>query len=432
MIEEAFTGANGREKTMLGRARVFAFEKRFLRAMLSRLGSPPIRIVLWDGEEIQASEAQPAASICVEDRSTLIRLISDPEIHFGDAYTDGRVKIEGDLCSLLEAIYRARQNAPSPGFYSKLVSRWLDRRQANTMRGSRRNIHQHYDIHTDFYKLWLDPQLLYTCAYYPTPSDTLEDAQVAKMHYVCRKVQLQPGEQVVEAGCGWGALALHMARHYGVSVKAFNISHEQIVYARQRAIEEGLCDRVEFIEDDYRNINGKYDVFMSVGMLEHVGIDHYRQLGEVIDRCLRSTGRGFLHSIGRNYPAPLNAWIRKRIFPGAQPPTLRLMMEIFEPRGFSILDVENLRLHYARTLEHWLERFEKSAREVARMFDERFVRAWRLYLAGSSIAFRVGTLQLFQVVFARPTLHRLPWTRSHLYEQEQKPGQEPKWIHAMS
>jgi cyclopropane-fatty-acyl-phospholipid synthase len=400
--------------------------------MLTRTGNPPVRIVLWNGEVVSASNNSPVASIHLQDRVTLFKLASDPEYHFGDAYTDGRVKIEGDLFALLEAIYRAIQSRSSTGIYPNLVSRWLEKRQANSLRGSRRNIHHHYDLRTDFYKLWLDPNLLYTCAYYPSADDTLEEAQVAKMHYVCRKVQLQPGEQVVEAGCGWGALALHMARHYGVSVKAFNISHEQIAYARERAKEEGLSDRVEFIEDDYRNIKGKYDVFMSVGMLEHVGIDNYRELGKVIDRSLHSNGRGFLHSIGRNTPAPLNSWIRKRIFPGAEPPTLRHMMEIFEPRNFSVVDVENLRLHYARTLEHWLARFENSAREVARMFDERFVRAWRLYLAGSATAFRVGTLQLFQIVFARPALNRLAWTRSYLYQPGKKSGQEEEWIHAMS
>src|SRR5438093_1204494 len=307
MIGGVSTGVNTQTMTMLGANRVYPIEKRLLRALLSRSGNPPLGIVLWNGEEVRTSHDPPVARIHLEDRGTLLKLASDPEIHFGDAYTDGRVKIEGDLCALLEAVYCGMQDRAKRGVCAMLNSRWLDRRHNNTLRGSRRNIHHHYDIHTDFYKLWLDPQLLYTCAYYPSPSDSLEDAQVAKMHYVCRKVRLQPGEQVVEAGCGWGALALHMARHYGVRVRAFNISHEQIVYARRRAVEEGLSHRVEFVEDDYRNIAGKYDVFMSVGMLEHVGTGNFRELGKVIDRSLHSTGRGFLHSIGRNTPEALNA-----------------------------------------------------------------------------------------------------------------------------
>ena len=253
--------------------------------------------------------------------------------------------------------------------------------------------------------------MVYTCAYFPTPDTSLEDAQTAKLDLVCRKLWLQPGETVVEAGCGWGALALHMARHYGVTVKAYNVSREQIRTARERAKAAGLDGRVEFIDDDYRAIRGQFDVFASVGMLEHVGLRNYRCLGEVIDRCLRPGGRGLIHSIGRDEAGPLNSWIEKRIFPGAYAPCLREMMQVLEPRRFSVLDVENLRLHYALTLQHWLDRFEAASSRVAEMFDEGFVRAWRLYLAGSLAGFRTGTLQLFQVLFARHASNDIPWTR---------------------
>ncbi|MET0657252.1 MAG: cyclopropane-fatty-acyl-phospholipid synthase family protein, partial [Steroidobacteraceae bacterium] len=231
-----------------------------------------------------------------------------------------------------------------------------------------------------------------------------------------RKLRLHPGEQVVEAGCGWGGLALHMAQHYGVKVRAFNISREQILYARERAQVEGLGQRVEFVEDDYRNISGQYDAFVSVGMLEHVGIENYPELGCVIHRSLKpNAGRGLIHSIGRNWWKPMHRWIDRRIFPGADPPSLRQMMDIFEARDFSVLDVENLRLHYARTLQLWHELFEQNAGRVAQMFDERFVRMWRLYLLGSRAAFLSGEMQLFQVLFARGTNNDVPWTREHLY-----------------
>jgi cyclopropane-fatty-acyl-phospholipid synthase len=206
-----------------------------------------------------------------------------------------------------------------------------------------------------------------------------------------------------------------MAREYGVKVRAFNISAEQVRYARERAAAEGLGRNVEYIEDDYRNISGQCDVFVSVGMLEHVGRDNYRNLGGIIDRCLAPAGRGLIHSIGRDQPCPMNAWIERRVFPGSYPPTLREMMDIFEPWGFSVLDVENLRPHYAKTLEHWLARFEAHRDEVRERFDENFVRAWRLYLAGSMASFTTGWLQLFQVVFTRPDSNKIPWTRDHLY-----------------
>ena len=175
---------------------------------------------------------------------------------------------------------------------------------------------------------------------------------------------------------------------------------------------------MEFVEDDYRNIRGQCDAFVSVGMLEHVGRTNYTTLGAVIDACLAPHGRGLLHSIGRNQPCPMNAWIERRIFPGSYPPTLREMMTVLEPAGFSVLDVENLRLHYARTLEHWLARFEAHSDQIRTTHDADFTRAWRLYLAGSLAGFTTGWLQLFQVVFTRSGENAIPWTRADLYRSE--------------
>jgi cyclopropane-fatty-acyl-phospholipid synthase len=288
---------------------------------------------------------------------------------------------------------------------------------AHSVSASRQNVYRHYDIGNDFYQLWLDDQLLYTCAYFPEADESLETAQIAKMDLVCRKLRLQPGQSVVEAGCGWGALALYMAREYQVRVRAYNLSHEQIAFARERAEREGLNDRVEFVEDDWRNITGSYDAFVSVGMLEHVGIENYPLLGDVIHRALKQPGLGLIHTIGKNFAEPLNAWIERRIFPGAAPPSLKQMMDIFGWE-YSILDVENLRLHYAQTLRHWLQRFEAHADTVEELYDEEFVRTWRLYLAGSVAAFLAGTLQLFQVVFTQRDNNNIPWSRSALYQRE--------------
>jgi cyclopropane-fatty-acyl-phospholipid synthase len=235
------------------------------------------------------------------------------------------------------------------------------------------------------------------------------------MEHVGRKLRLRPNETVLEAGCGWGALALHLARRHGVRVRACNVSGEQIAWARARAQREGLAGRVEFIEDDYRNLTGRCDAFVSVGMLEHVGPEHFGDLRRVMDATLASHGRGLLHSIGRNRPLEFGPFVARRIFPGAYPPTLREMVGLLEPADFSVLEVENLRLHYARTLEHWLARFEAHHEEVAERFDARFVRMWRLYLTGSIAGFRTGTLQLFQVLFARGSSNAVPWTRADLY-----------------
>jgi cyclopropane-fatty-acyl-phospholipid synthase len=369
----------------------------------STVRSAPIRFVLWDGFGLPW-KGTVDATIQFKNRPALLSWVWDPDLNFGEAYMSGAVEIRGDLLTVLEAIYRALDaQKPRP---------WWLRQKSNSAQAARENVHHHYDLGNEFYRLWLDRDMVYTCAYFPTPDATLEAAQVAKMDLVCRKLQLKPGERVVEAGCGWGSLALFMAKHYGVTVRGFNVSAEQIAYARNRATEEGLADRVAFIEDDYRNMRGTAEVFVSIGMLEHVGLPDYPTLGRVIDRTLTERGRGLLHFIGRNQAAPLNPWIRKRIFPGAYAPTLREVFEhVLEPQALSVLDVENLRLHYAKTLDGWRQRFEGSADQVAAMFDDTFVRAWRLYLAGSEAAFTTGCMQLFQVVFARGSSNAIPWTR---------------------
>lgn len=398
-----------------GAGQALGIEKWLLQSLLHALGDPAVTVVLWDGEEITTSAKRPTSRVHFRTRAALYKLFPNPNVEFGDLYSYGDIEVEGDLVEFLETVYTGVNDDAQFGFLRRQLGRILNRPRPNTLRGSRSNIHHHYDIGNEFYSLWLDKEMQYTCAYYPDPDMTLEAAQLAKMDHVCRKLCLQPGETVAEAGCGWGGLARHMARHYGVTVRSYNISHEQIMYARERAKAEGLDDRIEYVEDDYRTIEGTYDAFVSVGMLEHVGVGNYPELGGVINRCLKAHGRGLIHTIGRNIARNMNGWIERRIFPGAYPPTLREMGAIFEPHEFSILDVENLRLHYAKTLEHWLQRYDEHAAWVRETFDERFERAWRLYLAGSIAAFTTGSLQLFQVVFARPQDNALPWSRAHLY-----------------
>ena len=415
---EASVAGHAHAPAMAAGAPPTAIERWALRRLLRLAGNPPVHFVLWNSVPFAASDAPAVARLHVRDRRTLWQLLSNPELRFGDAYSRGDLEVEGDLVECLQAMYRAFPAVSEQNRVYRGLQRWRNRAGLNTLAGSLNNIHRHYDLGNDFFRRWLDEQMVYTCAYFPSPTLSLEQAQKRKMDYVCRKLRLQPGESVIEAGCGWGALARHMARHYGVRVRAYNISHEQILYARERAAAEGLAAQVEYVEDDYRNIRGRCDAFVSVGMLEHVGAGNYRTFGALIDACLAPHGRGLLHSIGRNQPCPMNAWIERRIFPGSYPPTLREMMTVLEPAGFSVLDVENLRLHYAKTLEHWLARFEAHSDEIGTAHGAHFTRAWRLYLAGSLAAFSSGWLQLFQVVFTRSTNNAIPWNRAHLYAQE--------------
>ena len=248
-----------------------AIDRWLLRALLRAAGSPPIRCVLPDGEaRLRRRRANRSARVRFRDRRALLpRVCATRSSPSARATRTAASRSKATSSTVVAAAYgKPRASAGrTPAVHARNAPR------PNSLAGSRNNIHRHYDLGNDFYRLWLDERMVYTCAYFPTPDATLEEAQVAKMDHVCRKVALRPGERVVEAGCGWGSLALHMARHYGVTVRAFNISHEQIAYGREQAEREGLDDRVEFIEDDYRNITGTYDCFMSVGMLEHVGAE---------------------------------------------------------------------------------------------------------------------------------------------------------------
>jgi cyclopropane-fatty-acyl-phospholipid synthase len=388
-------------------------ERWLLRTLMAALPRAGYSVVLWDGS---SAGEDTGLRVLIRDRAALWQVVRDPALHFGDLYSAGRIAVEGDLVTFLERTYAALVAGRS-GSTSPLWRLWSDvTPHSRSIAAARDNISLHYDLGNDFYALWLDRESMqYTCAYFPEPGMPLEAAQRAKMDHVCRKLRLRPGQRVFEAGCGWGGFALHMAREYGVQVRAWNISREQVRFATERAKKEGLGSRVTFVEDDYRNMRGDCDAFVSVGMLEHVGPENYAALGQVIDRCLAPNGFGLVHTIGRNRPEAMNGWIERRIFPGAQPPSLAEMMQIFEPFEFSVLDVENLRLHYAETLRHWMARYLAAIEEVRATRSGEFARAWQLYLAGSIAAFSTGRMQLFQVLFARGGNNELPATRRHLY-----------------
>jgi cyclopropane-fatty-acyl-phospholipid synthase len=363
-----------------------------------------LRFRLWDGFELLSDSGAPVGTMVFKNRRALLSWIWNPDLNFGETYMFGAIDVRGDLVAVLSEIYRAlSRDTPRVLAALPAIERPASRpgQRASPLRPGKRVLRTLARSRDDD-----------TCAYFPTPEATLEAAQIAKMDRVCRKLALRPGERVVEVGCGWGGLALYMARQFGVTVRALNISSEQVAYARDRARAERLDDRVEFVEDDSRDVRGRYDAFVSIGMLEHVGAEAYPALGAVINRSLTDHGRGLLPFIGRSQPSPLNPWIRKRIFPGAYPPALsEVFGHVLEPWDLSVTDVENLRLHYAATLDHWRARFESAAGDVTAMFDDAFVRAWRLYLAGSQAAFATGSMQLFQVVFARAGSNALPWTR---------------------
>ena len=394
-----------------------SFDRSLVLWIMNRIGNPDISIRLWNGDEFPVTDARSVACMEFRERRAVFELLRSPSVGFGDCYTEGLIEIHGDTLAFANEVTRAITNKKDSGYYGPKLRSLLYAMRVNSPARSRHNVRHHYDLGNDFYKLWLDERMVYTCAYYDTPAATLAEAQVAKLDHVCRKLNLQPGQKVIEAGCGWGALAIHMAEHYGVDVIAYNNSREQVAFAKERAAAKNLDGHVTFVEDDYRKVDQRCDAFVSVGMLEHVGLANYRTLGALIKRCLKPEGFGLIHSIGRSFPDRTDAWIVKQIFPGGHIPSLSEMMRVFEPQKFSIIDVENLRPHYARTCASWLENFEAVADQVADMYDEEFVRMWRLYLAGSSAGFQSGTLQLFQVVFAPRGNNKVPWTREYQYPE---------------
>ena len=393
-------------------------DRRLILWIMAQVGRPRILIRLWNGEEFPVTDTKSVACMEFRDRGAVFELLRSPSVGFGECYSKGRIEIHGNFLAFVNEITRAITHKRDMGYYGPKFRSMLYALRRNSPDRSQDNVHHHYDLGNDFYKLWLDERMVYTCAYYNTPAATLAEAQVAKLDHVCRKVRLRPGQKVIDAGCGWGALAIHMAEHYGVEVIAYNNSREQVAFARERAKAKQLDDRVTFVEDDYWTMDQRCDAFVSVGMLEHVGLANYKTLGKLIERSLKPDGYGLIHSIGRSFPNRTDPWIVKHIFPGGHVPSLSEMMSVFEPSKFSIIDVENLRMHYARTCNAWLQNFEAVAGEVEETYGEEFVRMWRLYLAGSAAGFQSGTLQLFQILFTPRENDDVPWTREYQYLEE--------------
>ncbi|MBX3595968.1 MAG: class I SAM-dependent methyltransferase [Rhizobiaceae bacterium] len=348
----------------------------------------------------------------------------DPMLALPEAYMDGEVDfIEGDVLALLHIVY---QNLEPSGTIEASWTRAVEgvrhalRRlqQLNTPIRSRRNVQRHYDLSADLYRLFLDEDMQYSCAYFDRPSATLEEAQFAKKQHIASKLRIKPGQNVLDIGCGWGGLGLYLARTFDVGVLGVTLSTEQHTVAVQRAQAEHLDDRVHFEIRDYRDINERFDRIVSVGMFEHVGVNHYRTFFDKVARLLKPDGVMVLHSIGRfGPPVATNAFIRKHIFPGGYIPALSEVLPAIEKSGLMTTDIEILRLHYAETLKYWRERFMANREKAKAIYDERFCRMWEFYLAGSEAAFRWQDMMVFQIQLTRRN-DTLPITRNYMEKCE--------------
>ena len=358
------------------------------------------------------------------------RLVMAPDLAFGEAYMDGTLTVEeGDLSDFL-GIAVANMHALDR-HWSQRLTVFLGRAfkvlaQANTKRQSRRNAARHYDLSARLYDLFLDRDRQYSCAYFLDPRDTLEQAQENKKRHIARKLLLEPGMRVLDIGSGWGGLALSLARQADVDVTGLTLSEEQHRLSNERARKAGLADRVRFLLKDYREVSGRFDRIVSVGMFEHVGVPRY---GDYFRKCrelLARDGVALLHTIGRSSgPGATAAWIRKHIFPGGYSPALSEVAPVIEKSGLKLTDIEILRLHYAETLKEWRRRFLANRDEISSLYDERFCRMWDFYLAGSEAVFRYGDHVVFQIQMVREH-GAAPLTRNYIYEWERTGNQDQR------
>jgi cyclopropane-fatty-acyl-phospholipid synthase len=404
------------------------FTLRLLLRRFIRQGSLGVIDHAGHHHEFGPPGSSPRAVVRLHDPALYRRLTLHPTLHVGRAYTEGTLTVEeGTLSDFLDVLLLNEQLA-SKGRTGDLKRR-LDEvaRLAaviNTPGRARRNVHHHYDHNADFYRLFLDEDMQYSCAYFASEDIPLEEAQEAKKRHIAAKLDIRPGHRVLDIGCGFGGTALFLARNYGVHVTGVTLSTEQHKVARERAAKLGLSRLVDIRLEDYRRVRERFDRIVSVGMFEHVGRPHYGQFFSRLNALLADDGVAVLHTIGRyQAPSPINVWIRQNIFPGAYLPSLSQLAPVLEKEDLWLTDFENLRLHYALTLKEWNRRFQMNRERVRALdperHDDRFCRMWEYYLQSCEAGFRHSGLTVFQLQIAK-RIETLPITRDYMLAEEQR------------
>ncbi len=374
------------------------------------------------GDAAATGAGAPNVTMKLTDPALYRSLFFNPELHAGEAYMDGRMSFPGsslrDFLTLFSINRRALAAFPMQKVFQR-ASRALKRfQQANPVGKAQANVAHHYDIGNDFYELFLDKGLFYSCAYFRDEADSLEAAQINKCRLIAAKLQLKPGMKVLDIGSGWGGLAMYLARIADVEVLGCTLSKEQHALAEARARDAGLSNRVRFELVDYRNLNRKFDRIVSVGMFEHVGVAHYGEFFVKINELMTDDGVMLLHSIGKmSPPGTASPWLRKYIFPGAYSPALSEVFPAVETNQLWVTDLEFLRVHYATTLKHWHQRFDANRAKVAALYDERFCRMWEFYLISAEMMFRTGAQEVFHMQLAKKR-DAAPIVRDYIVDEQ--------------
>ncbi len=375
--------------------------------MKSFIQKGSLTVIDADGKpHVFAGEPGPNVTMRLTDKSLYHKLVFNPELSAGEAYMDGRLSFEDS--SLRDFLTLFSINRLSLGSYPlqqvlRRISHMFRRsQQANAVGQAQKNVAHHYDLGNDFYRLFLDEGMQYSCAYFTTDDETLEQAQRNKLRLLAAKLNLSPGLKILDIGCGWGELALYLAKMSDVEVVGVTLSKEQHEKAQARAAEAGLADRVRFELKDYRDVDETFDRIVSVGMFEHVGVHHYGEFFGKINDLMKDDGVALIHSIGHmSPPGTASPWLRKYIFPGAYSPALSEVLDVVEQNSLWVTDLEFLRVHYAKTLAHWMERFDANRDKVEAMYDARFVRMFEFYLISAEMMFRTGSQLVFHMQLAR-------------------------------
>ena len=389
-------------------------EKPFLNSVLGKLKRGGLRVTFWDGESKTYGPDKPWVHVTFRDRAVIRRFRKNLEMAIGEGYTNGQIEVEGDLARLANLAEVNKKELEE--FMPRLARKAFQRRQVNKRR-EMSDVQHHYDLGNDFYALWLDKSMTYSCAYFKKASDSLEKAQQQKVDHILKKLYLKRGMTLLDIGCGWGQLIIRAAKRYGVKAHGITVSKEQYAKVKQRIKDEklGRLVTVELKHYDDLTSQKQYDRVVSVGMYEHVGKANHQVYMDAVDRTLKPGGLSMLHTITQVIEQPMGPWIDKYIFPGGYIPSLEETIDKLPPKDFHTLDVENLRLHYAMTLDEWWRRFERNRPTITKMYDERFVRMWRMYLRGSYAAFQWGNLELHQILFSKGHASDIPLTRDYMY-----------------
>ncbi len=390
-------------------------EKQLLDKILKHIKSGAVRVSYWDGTEKIYGAGKPLVHVTIKSAKAIRATLKNLSLGFGESYMNGLIDIDGPLDQINRL---ASENKPTLKALDGLS--WARAKNVNIRSRQRQQIAHHYDISNNFYKLWLDKSLTYSCAYFRKPNDDLEKAQAQKVEHLLKKLQLKKNMELLDIGCGWGTLLITAAKKYGITGTGITLSKNQCRHARAAAKKAGVDKNIKFELLNYQDLaeRGKqFDRIISVGMFEHVGKGNHASYFKAVNSMLKPSGISVLHTITHTHEAPTDPWIDKYIFPGGYIPSVRETIAKLPNGNFQLIDYENLRIHYAKTLDEWWRRFENHKAKVLKMYDEKFYRMWRLYLASSSAAFRYGDLNLSQFVFTKGLDNSLPLTREYLYKK---------------